>query len=84
MIDRAYVDEVFSQAFKDVDHRTPGDLRGPYEVKAATITHYAEDALVEGMQDTADALLRVAQVYATLNVSDELTRYHATKGEIRR
>lgn len=52
-----------------------GENRGPYELTASALSTEAEMLIHKGHVTEAETLLRLAQVHATLNISDELTRY---------
>ena len=64
---------------RTLEPKTPICGMGPYERDAAWFLDTAEKAYRADDNESGDRLTRMAQVLATLNVSDELTRFFGTR-----
>ena len=69
--------EAFYRVAENAPHAAEG--RGPYERHAQCLATEAQSILenhaTEADKRDADRLIALAQVYATLNISDEITRF---------
>lgn len=76
--------QAIKRAYKHVSLDGQDSWQGPYERRAVILAVEAarllREAKTEKQLQEANSLTALAQVYATLNVSDELTQFINAKG----